>query len=313
MTWSDVDRAGPDRTGPGEPWRRDPWPDDRDDPRMADAEVEDELRVLLRRAVPDLPTPDDRMDRVRERAARNRRRRRAAGLGAGLTGGLLAAALAAAPATAPSPGPTILRPATGGPTAAGAPAGVPSPSPPPTAASHLPSVSPSGVPSPSDGSQAVLFPELRGVILDVPRGWSTLIMPAGGPLSGTGFTANQPLKVAPYCPPWQVDCAPLEALNTDGVLVAVTLFDDPAHTQKLAWTAAAAEDTALAKDCGLRGGTRQLTGHRTVTVAGAVTVVELTACLNRPSARTVELVQRVVTSVRVTGGASVVATGSSHN
>ncbi|MFE2723084.1 hypothetical protein [Kitasatospora sp. NPDC059327] len=309
MTWSDVDRAGPDRSGPGEPWHRDPWPDDRDAPRMADAEVEDELRVLLRRAVPDLPTPDDRMDRVRERADRNRRRRRAAGLGAGLTGGLLAAALAAAPAIAPSPGPTVLRPATGGPTAAGAPTGASTPSPAPTAASDGPSVSP----SPFEGSQAVLFPEIGGVILDVPKGWYTLVMPAGGPLSDTGFTANQSLKVAPYCPPWQADCAPLEALNTDGVLVAVTLIEDPAHVQKLAGTAAPAEDTALAKDCGLRGGTRQLTGRRTVTVAGAVTVVELTACLNHPSARTVELVQRVVASVRVTGGASAVATGSSHH
>lgn len=303
MSWSDFDRSGADRPGPGD--------GDGDRPWLADAEVEDELRVLLQRAAPDLPAPADRMDRVRERADRTRRRRRVAGLGAGLTGGLVAAALAAAPATAPAPSNTVLHPATGGPTSVGPVAEAPSPSLPPTAASNSPSVSPSSVPSSFDGARAVLFTEVGRVILDVPRGWSTLIMTPGGAPKSTGYTANKPLSVAPYCPPWQSDCAPLEALDTDTVLIAVTLLDDPAHVQKLAGKATAAEDTALDKGCGLRGGTRQLTGHRTVTVGGTATVVELTACLNRPSARTVELVQRVVDSVRTTGGASVVATGSS--
>ncbi|MEU6239474.1 hypothetical protein ABZ885_41770, partial [Kitasatospora sp. NPDC047058] len=49
----------------------------------ADTEVERELRVLLHRAAPHLPAPDDRMDRIRERADRARRRRRAAALAAG--------------------------------------------------------------------------------------------------------------------------------------------------------------------------------------------------------------------------------------
>ncbi|MEV0534802.1 hypothetical protein [Kitasatospora sp. NPDC050463] len=302
MTWSDFDRTGADRPGLGD--------GDGDRPWLADAEVEDELRVLLQRAAPDLPAPADRMDRVRERAGRTRRRRRVAGLGAGLTGGLVAAVMAAAPATAPAPSNTVLHPATGGPTSVAPVAEAPSPSPSPAAASS-PSVSPSSVPSSRDGTQAVLYPELGRVILDVPRGWSTLIMPTGRAPKSTGYTANKPLSAAPYCPPWQSDCAPLEALDTDTVLVAVTVLDDPGHVQKLAGKAPAAEDTALDKDCGLRGGTRQLTGHRTVTVGGTAAVVQLTACLNRPSARTVELVQRVVDSVRTTGGASIVATGSS--
>ncbi|MGV9264802.1 hypothetical protein ACWDRR_09090 [Kitasatospora sp. NPDC003701] len=294
MSWSDFERPG---RGDG------------DGPWMADAEVEDELRVLLQRATPDLPAPADRMDRIRERADRTRRRRRVAGLGAGLTGGLVAAALAAAPATAPAPSRTVLSPASGGPASVGPSPETPPPHLPPATAgsspSSSPTVSPTAVPSSFAGAQAVLFPELGRVILDVPRGWSTLILP-----NGTGYAASQPMSVAPYCPPWLSDCAPLEALNADGVLIAVTLIDDPAHVEKLAGITAAAEDTALDKDCSLRGGTRQLTGHRTVTVAGTTAVVELTACLNRPAARTVELVQRVVDSVRTTGVAAVAAAGS---
>ncbi|MFD9592431.1 hypothetical protein ACFWA9_06680 [Kitasatospora sp. NPDC059973] len=312
MTWSDPDR--PDRR-PGHPWPGHPGFGDPvlgapDGLSMADAEVEDELRVLLQRAAPHLPAPADRMDRIRELAARNRRRRRAAGLGAGLTGGLLAAALAAAPAIAPAPTHTALRPSAGGPAADAPGNGAPSPSLPPEGASPAPSVSPSSLPVAEDDWQAVRYPELNSVIIRVPPGWSTLVVRSPDPLRATGYTASQPLAGGPECASEPGYCTPLTALATDGALVSMTLLRDPAYLGKIAGTTMAVQDSTIDKECSLRGGTSQLTGHRTIALGDAVAVVELTACLNHASTRTLGLVQKIVDSVRITGGASGVADGS---
>ncbi|WP_331741165.1 hypothetical protein [Kitasatospora sp. NBC_00039] len=295
MTGSDTGRYG-DAYGQGH-----------DEP--VDTEVERELRVLLQRAAPDLPAPDDRMDRVRERVARTLRRRRTAALAAGLTTGLVAAALAAAPALAPGPSATVLRPATTAPPLPGAPA-APAPTlatdaPGPVAGAvptSVPGAATSESPAPEVSARPLRFPDLGGVTVDLPAGWSSTAVPAAEPRASTGYVASEPLDPKPSCGPQQSSCGPVGRLAGGGALVTITLVGDQDMAEKLAGGRAVVE-TDVDKSCGLRGGTRQVVGHRIVDVANAAAVVELTACLNRPSGQTVQQVQHILDSVRTTGDA----------
>ncbi|MCG6493847.1 hypothetical protein [Kitasatospora sp. A2-31] len=319
------DTAGGGTTGP-------------DDGR-SDAEVESELRILLQRAAPDLPAPADRMERIRERAARSRSRRRAAALAAGLTTGLAAAALAAAPALAPGhsqtalPTPARTPAAVGGlgtaagPGAATSAPPVPSLSPSPTPA-RTPGrgadpdegaggtgTAPAGTPPPSGTSgsffpeRAIRFPELDSLVISLPPGWAAMYRPAAKPLGGVGYLADQPLEPGVYCAGQGATCAPLAALADGGSLVTVTLVTEWTEAQKVLRTALPPADTQLDKTCALRGGTRELVGHRTIEVDDAVTVVRLSACLNQPSAKAVQVFTEVLDSVQI-GGDAVDAVGT---
>ncbi|MFJ5118240.1 hypothetical protein [Kitasatospora sp. NPDC088548] len=284
---SEFDRSGFERPGSGRSGGS----------SAADTEEEQELRYLLRQAAPHLPPPADLLDRVLERAARTRRRRRTAGLAAGLTTGLVAAALAAAPAIAPAPPAGVIRPAA---------------TPPAPTAAASPTVTASPAPTSAGPGGAfgypvrpVGFPELGGLVVYMPIGWSTLLIPSADPRRSTGYLASQPLTVRPSCTAKQSACAtaPADELGEDGALIAIGLIDDQTLAAKLSGTSEPAAEAGLDKDCFGLGGTLALLGHRTVTEADQVTVVELKACLNKPSERTLQSVQQILSSVRVTGNA----------
>ncbi|MBV6700511.1 hypothetical protein [Kitasatospora aureofaciens] len=265
--------------------------------RTSGTEEEQELRVLLRQAAPHLAAPDDRMDRIRARAARTRRRRRAAGLGAGLTTGLLAAALAAAPAIAPSPS---------GPGALGA-AGTGARTPVPNTALPSPGPEPSDAIGPLGPSITFrLFPEL---VVNVPKGWFTQEDGADGPQRGIGTLANQPLADPSTCPSGQIPCLPVGQLRNAGAVVSFRLLDDPARIDKYTGQNGPAATAAVSKDCGTHGGTRALLGYRTIASGPKPQVIELSACLREPSVVAVQQVQQVLESVRAADRSSPSAEG----
>ncbi|MFD4656395.1 hypothetical protein ACFWP2_12285 [Kitasatospora sp. NPDC058444] len=253
----------------------------------ADGDEEQELRFLLRRAVPDLDAPEDRIDRIRARAARTRSRRRAATVGAGLTGGLVAAALAAAPALAPAPD---RGPATG-------PVGTPS------AVSPLPPAPPGDPGAVLPSGTAIRFPALPDVVVDVPNGWHTRDGVTGDPREGIGFLATHPLDGKSSCPEAGL-CVPVGPLTAGGAFVALQLIDDQARidqTPTPAGPGTLTEGTPKAL-CTMYGGTRELTGHRVVVRDGRPALIELTACLREPSDRTLRQVRQVLDSLRTTAG-----------
>ncbi|MFF2745628.1 hypothetical protein ACFVVA_08795 [Kitasatospora sp. NPDC058048] len=240
----------------------------------AGGDEEQELRFLLQRAVPDLDAPEDRMDRVRARAARTRSRRRTATIGAGLTGGLVAAALAAAPAVAPAPE----RGAAAGPVAA-----------------------PSAVATVPPPEATIRFPALPDVSVDVPHGWRTRDGLTDDPRDGIGFLATHPLDVKSSCPEGGL-CVPVGPLTADDAFVMLQLVDDQARIQQAAAGPATLTEGRPEAFCTTYGGTRQLVGHRVVVRGGRPALIELTACLREPSDPTLRQVRQVLDSLRTTSG-----------
>ncbi|MFF0446233.1 hypothetical protein ACFYT4_07430 [Streptomyces sp. NPDC004609] len=167
---------------------------------------ERELRVLLERATPRLPSPEGRLEQIRERI--RRRRRRAVGATAtavtvlALAGTLLPDAL-----RDPGPVPPAAPSVSGGPTV-----------PPP--------------PSGTVGERTVGYPELAGLRLRLPGGWQTLELPESGEFKvpARGFAADQPLRAFPR--PCAADdqraCMPLDRLRPGGALLELT----PEHSGK---------------------------------------------------------------------------------
>ncbi|MER8105222.1 hypothetical protein [Kitasatospora sp. NPDC094016] len=273
---------------------------DPDDPRPDGGEGE-ELRILLHQAVPELATPEDRMERVRARAIGTRRRRRAAGLGAGLTAGLVAAALAAAPAIAPTPehgvaaGPgTAAGPGVTGP-AETVPGGEP---PAPTAGA---SPAPTTVPMP--GSQ-VHFSSYPSLVLDLPRGWYSQSIFNGDPRNGIGYLATGPISPAPPCRTAGIACPSDSLLPVGGALLTLRLVDQPDLVGKFTTESALTSDVTLDKECLTLGGTRELIGHRAVARTGTLVLIQLTACLREPSYLTIQQVQQVLDSIRTAEGST---------
>lgn len=123
------------------------------EPENQDAREEQELRVLLERAVPRLPAPEGRLLRVRERAGRIRRRRRATGAAALTVTGLVLAG-------------TFLP---------GALRGSGPESEPVLPAAPVPSTSSRAVAH--DG--LVQFRNVAGLVLRLPEGWQALEAPPG--------------------------------------------------------------------------------------------------------------------------------------
>ncbi|KOV36032.1 hypothetical protein ADK60_07630 [Streptomyces sp. XY431] len=300
-----------------------------------DHEVADELRVLLQLAAPHLSAPADRMERVLARAALARRRRRRAALAAGLAVGLTAAVLAAAPALAPGPTGTVLGPAASGPALgaippAGAPTGAPAGSPEASAsASPGPGSSAPRSPSPADSPSVgadggatedptgdaagplrpTRFTPLDGVILDLPNTWFdlTLLATAGRPES-VGYIASQPLAREPGCqirngaqPPV---CLAAGGLLDNSAIVSVRVVRDEKLATEAASRSVLLRDAEVDKDCATHGGTRQLVAQQVVIPNGQPEVVELSACLRRPSQETLSTVYRLTASVRLFGTAT---------
>ncbi|MFE7594966.1 hypothetical protein ACFU6K_36735 [Kitasatospora sp. NPDC057512] len=251
---------------------------------------EQELRILLHRAVPALGSPQDRMERVLARVERSRRRRRAAGLAAGLTAGLTAAVLAAAPALAPAP----VRGAATGPAGS---VSAPVLSPPAAAPTVSPAPTVPGGPSAGSGA-TVFFPRLPEMLLDPPANWHALATSSADPRERFGYLGTQPLGAAPSCTAGAVRCPLSGRLAVDGAVLAFRLVDDQGLAEKLGPTPTGLGDTALDKECAALGGDRELTGLRTVERAGPAAVVEVTACLRQASDPTLRQTRQAFDSVR---------------
>lgn len=189
-------RASGPAPGPGPSPDSAPGPGPGSDAELSD--VERELRVLLERAVPRLGAPEERLRRVRERAARSRRRRRVAGTSAAAVAGLVVAG-------------TLLPGFLRGATDEGAPP-----------ASPAPTVTDASAP---DG-RAVRFPYLYGLTLRLPPGWQALAVPADPALGlqPRGIVASRriPATAAPTCAPKPgTDCDPARTLGPGEVLVTL--------------------------------------------------------------------------------------------
>ncbi|MFF2950085.1 hypothetical protein ACFVVU_01840 [Kitasatospora sp. NPDC057965] len=255
-----------------------------------DREVADELRVLLQLAAPQLPSPEDRLERVLARVLRTRRRRRRAALAGGLAVGLTVAVLAAAPALAPGPPATALGPAV---------------SAPPSGAS--PSASPDSGSGAAD-QRTVRFGVLDDIAVDVPEGWYDLtVLPAPDHPAPVGYLASQQLSDEPGCPIraglQESVCVAAGGLSDDGVVLALRLVRDPGAVGKYEGEEllhSASND----KECMAMGGTQQVLGFRRLVLGGRPEVVQLTGCLRRPSKETLTTLDRMAASIRPAGQAS---------
>ncbi|MFF3552433.1 hypothetical protein ACWD4V_18585 [Streptomyces tsukubensis] len=163
--------------------------------------VEHELRVLLARTVPNLPTPLDRMGQVKERVRRRRSRQRAWG---------------AALAVAVLAGGGLLLPG-----ALSGEGGDPRPLVAETAERESGPVTPA---APRRAQRTVVHPGLAGMELSLPVEWQTLTMPdipahRGIVGNNTLYLSTQPLARFPTPCTGKTRCTPVEQLRPDGVLV----------------------------------------------------------------------------------------------
>ncbi|WUH92103.1 hypothetical protein OG900_19635 [Streptomyces sp. NBC_00433] len=229
---------------------------------------EDELRVLLERAVPQPPAPAQRLERIRERVRRRRRRT------AAVTGG---AVLAVAAGLLTAPG--LLRPDGGG----AAPAVVATSGPAvvrTTPAAHGPTTYGPGTTSPSDDGYRPSG--MDGLRLRPPPGWRILQDPA----TSSVFLSSQTLVLPQGGCAHALDgfCTPLaRVLAKDGVLVMFNLRQNKVQVDDFHSLDLPLADVAPYTSCRTVNGTRQM--GRTMTGSAATgTLVWATACLAHPSA-----------------------------
>ncbi|MET8687468.1 hypothetical protein ABZV77_24955, partial [Streptomyces sp. NPDC004732] len=221
---------------------------DADDAHAAD---EQELRVLLERAVPRLPAPPDRLGRVRERAARGRRMRVAMGAAASVAGLALAGALL--PGLLADVGTDAVPPAT--------------------------------TPTRTDpGARSFSYPELQGLTLRLPDDWRGTAAQAD-PRTKTqplGLAAPRPLgSGGRLCRPVGADgwCVPRNAVDRrGGALLALRLTGPDGGSGNDPTPAPAVLRAAKAgKSCVVAGGGRQFTAYVPAPKPG--TAVEVMLCL----------------------------------
>lgn len=249
---------------------------------------EDELRVLLHRAVPQLPSPAQRLARVRERVVRRRRRRTAA---ASVT--VVAAAVAAAltvPGLVRSPGgttPAAAVPAPTGPSHAPTPVRDPDTDPTPTptrTAANPPTL---------DLYRLVDFATLGDLALRLPGDWTHQES------AGLGFASTQHLTTEKVTCDQPTDgyCSPLPLrLPRGGVLLVLK----PQHSLQIADKVRVREVVAtpgLSKSCVLAGGTQEWEALLADEVnSRSDMVVDATVCLARPTAGETAQAKGVLTS-----------------
>lgn len=252
----------------------------------ADRRAEDELRVLLERAVPQPAAPPQRLERVRERVRRRRRRRTAVVTGSAALA--VAAALLAVPGLVrPQGGAAPVVVATGG--RAERPATPP--------ASSVPEEPPSTEPpTPAAGYGDYRPPGMDGLRLRLPPGWRALSDPAPG--TGELFVSSQALALPASGCRHALDgfCTPLaRTLGSGGALLMFQLDHNQGMADKLRLFGTPIGEEAPYKACRTVGGTRQL-GASIVDQAGSSTVVTVTACLAQPSAAQLAQAEAVVTT-----------------
>lgn len=231
---------------------------------------EDELRVLLHRAVPQLPSPAQRLERVRARVTRRRRRRTAA---------LSVTAVAAAVAVSLTV-PGLLHSSDGG----GAPVGA---APAPTAVTHAPTPDARLDPTPTpiisttlDRYTRVEFRTLGGLTLTLPRAWSRLesadvSFAASQQMSGQNANCKQPMDG--YCSPL------VKRLPSGGALVVLR----PKYSRLTADKVRVSHQVyapELTKSCLLAGGTQVWEALIADPARpGSDLVVDASVCLSRPT------------------------------
>ncbi|WP_329134309.1 hypothetical protein OG552_18610 [Streptomyces sp. NBC_01476] len=236
----------------------------------ADDPEGDELRVLLERAVPQLPAPARRLEQVRARV-RRRARRRAAGLSvtavlAIATFGLLAPGLGGAPGDPAPPAVTSLAP----------PASVSVPTAEPTGA---PTGGPASTqaPPPTTAYRLYRFSALSGLGLRLPPGWSTL-EPAG---SDANYVSSQGLGMPKGTCVHPLDdfCTPLvRTLTPGGVLMMLRISHNQGMADKIRLTGPRIGAGQVLTSCRTVGGVAQL-GATLADLSGSDVTIEATVCL----------------------------------
>ena len=229
---------------------------------MTDEETE--LRALLERAVPQLPSPAQRLERVRERV-RRRRRRRAAGLS-----GTVVLAVAAAGLLLSAVGRT-----SGAPDAPGRSTALAPP------ASDEPAPTASGTFTLAPGYHLYSFARLAGLQLLLPVKWFTLASPD----TATQYLSSQPLGLPPNecVQPLDDFCTPLVGnLAKGGVLLKLELQYNPTLAGKTRQTSQRVVRQSVLTACRAVGGTEQL-GAVIADDAGSDELVVATACLSHPT------------------------------
>ncbi|MHA6762815.1 hypothetical protein [Streptacidiphilus sp. PAMC 29251] len=236
---------------------------------------ENELRILLERAVPRLGAPEQRLQQVRERIRRRRRRR---------TGGALTAALAAV-ATALAVG----LPLHSGPAR-------------PTDTVQIPvAQSPTaGADAPPTAPPRVGFPDLAGLSLVLPAHWRHVNTVEQSPKGAIAFVSDQPLKlVQKSCPDGSGEVCPVAVglSPANRVLLSFQLEYVPGHT-KQGITSAQLQKSELEPACRAFGGTSQLSAVLTTASSLPGAVVVVAACLNHATPALTTLVQDIVQSAQ---------------
>lgn len=194
---------------------------------------ENELRVLLEKAVPRLPAPEGRLRRVRERVARHRRRRRTvAAAAAGVSVLVLAGTLL----------PGTLLPGTlrGG-------------------SEPVPPAAPA--PSVTALYTTMRYPELGGLVLRLPASWQGLALPSDPQhkVPARGFAGTQGLAAydSPCLGNDQSGCPPLRKLRSGGALLTLRLVFGPLLDGKTQNPAVLNELHKVSPACRAIGGTQE--------------------------------------------------------
>ncbi|MFE1959618.1 hypothetical protein [Streptomyces sp. NPDC059479] len=254
-------------------------------------EQEQELRILLERAVPRLPAPDERLSRVRERVRRARRRRRTGGAAAAAVTGLMLAgtflpgALRGGPESLPpaAPGPSVTERRD-------------------LTASQGSTESPDRAPSrrpPAPGS-LFRFEHVAGLTLQLPENWQAVDMPDDGKLklAARGYASSEPLTVyraGQPCPMWTKDaCLPLKALARGGALLTLTPMSGMDMSGKIQRPPELYASVEPSEACRALRGTNEYAGLLGGTPA-PVTAVGVTLCVSGDAPGTVEDVRAMVT------------------
>ncbi|MFE0133738.1 hypothetical protein ACFWY6_19540 [Streptomyces sp. NPDC059037] len=190
---------------------------------------ERELRVFLERAVPRPQAPASRLARVRERAARSRRRRIAAGAAVSVAGLALAGVLV----------PQALRP------------------------SADPEVVPPAATPPSrhaSGERDVTYRELGGgLTLRFPADWQALAVPADDRTKSPPFGFAGTQRLTPYKQPCKPDepggwCNPLDRIDPEDGALLVLRTEKEGGLDKRAMNPPRFTSGTLRKSCALAGG-----------------------------------------------------------
>ncbi|GAB2584868.1 hypothetical protein GCM10027168_17060 [Streptomyces capparidis] len=217
---------------------------------------ERELRLLLERAVPHLPAPEERMRRVRQRVVRRRRRQVA-----GAVAGVVAAAVV-----------TLLLRTPPGADGAREPLPAASPSPPSSG---------SPLPSPSSTVQLGPYTDMGGIDVRVPNGWVARSYAGWQPATVVSTVVPEALHqrgVKKCEKAWGDFCLPPQGLKPGTAVISFHFA--PFDAEETA--GGALEDMEPGPACLASGGDRQLRHARDIGDGRKRVVLQAVVCLKAP-------------------------------